>query len=236
MNNMHAFTLIEMILAIGVAAMVMIAVGTALFASLRLRDATANMVDAATPVDQALSFIRRDLQCVVTPTNSANGVIGGLSGDFRVGNVNSVGITEPVAIEMYTATGALSENSPWADIQRVTYELKRPTERNAAGMDLYRSVVRNLLSISTPQVEDQLMLTGVQDIQFYCYDGAQWQNTWDTTGLTSTSTNLPLAVRVDIQMAGNNSAGSQPIEMVVPIDVQAVTNTVLNTTTTTGGQ
>jgi hypothetical protein len=45
-------------------------------------------------------------------------------------------------------------------------------------------------------------------------------------------TNLPLAVRVDIQMAGNNSANTQPIEIIVPIDVQARTNVVLTTTST----
>jgi type II secretion system protein J len=224
---MHAFTLIEMVLAIGVAAMVLIAVNTALFASLRLRDATANAVDAATPLDQAVTFIRRDLQCVVTPTNGTSKV---LSGDFRVGNVSSPGVAEPVAVEMFTATGALSANAPWADIQRVTYELKQPANRNAVGRDLYRSVVRNLLTLTTPDVQDQLMLSGVQDIKFTCFDGAVWQETWDTTGLTSTETNLPLAVRVDIQMAGKNAATAQPIELVVPIDAQARTNAVLTTT------
>ena len=88
--------------------------------------------------------------------------------------------------------------------------------------------MRNLLTLTTPDVEDQLMLSGVASIKFSCYDGAQWQDTWDTTGLTSTNTNLPLAVRVDIQMAGNN-ANAQPIEMVVPIDSQSRTNTVLTT-------
>ena len=224
---MHAFTLIEMILAIGVAAMVLVAVNTALFASLRLRDATANMVDAATPLDQALTFIRRDLQCVVTPTNGTTKV---LSGDFRTGNINSTGVGEPVAIEMFTATGALSANAPWADIQRVTYELKQPANRDAVGRDLYRSVVRNLLSITTPDVQDQFMLSGVQDIKFSCFDGAQWQETWDTTGVTSTYTNLPLAVRVDIQMAGQSSANTEPIELVVPIDAQVRTNAVLSAT------
>jgi type II secretion system protein J len=226
---MHAFTLIEMVLAIGVAAMVLIAVNTALFASLRLREATAAAVDAATPVDQAVTFLRRDLQCVVTPTNGTSKV---LSGDFKVGNVTSPGVPESVAIEMFTATGALSANAPWADIQRVTYELKQPTDRNAVGRDLYRSVVRNLLTMTTPDVQDQLMLSGVQNIKFTCFDGAQWQETWDTTGVTSTYTNLPLAVRVDIQMAGNNAASAQPIEMIVPIDAQTRTNTVL---TATGG-
>ena len=226
---MHAFTLIEMILAIGVAAMVLIAVNTALFASLRLRDATQNVVDAAAPLDQTVTFIRRDLQCMVTPTNGTSKV---LSGSFRAGNISSAGVPESAAVEMFTATGALSANAPWADIQRVTYELKQPSDRNAVGRDLYRSVVRNLLTLTTPDVQDQLMLSGVQDIKFTCFDGAVWQETWDTTGLTSTETNLPLAVRVDIQMAGNNAATAQPIELVVPIDAQMRTNTVL---TTTGG-
>jgi type II secretion system protein J len=225
---MHAFTLIEMILAIGVAAMVLIAVNTALFASLRLRDATQNVVDAAAPLDQAVSYIRRDLQCVVTPTNGTSKV---LSGSFRAGNISSAGVSESVAVEMFTATGTLSANAPWADIQRVTYELKQPNDRNAVGRDLYRSVVRNLLTLTTPDVQDQLMLSGVQDIKFTCFDGAVWQEVWDTTGLTSTETNLPLAVRVDIQMAGKNAATAQAIELVVPIDAQVRTNTVLTTTT-----
>jgi type II secretion system protein J len=228
LNKMHAFTLIEMVLAIGVAAIVLITVNTVLFAALRLRDATADAVDAAAPVDQAVTFIRRDLQCVVTPTNGTTKV---LSGDFRVGNVTSPGVPEPVAIEMFTATGALSVSAPWADIQRVTYELKQPTDRNAVGKNLVRSVVRNLLTMTTPDVEDQLMLSGVQNIKFTCFDGTQWQETWDTTGVTSTYTNLPLAVRVDIQMSGGG-ANAQPIEMVVPIDAQTRTNAVL---TTTGG-
>jgi hypothetical protein len=216
-----------MILAIGVAAMVLIAVNTALFASLRLRDATQNVVDAAAPLDQAVSFIRRDLQCVVTPTNGTSKV---LSGSFRAGNISSAGVSESVAVEMFTATGALSANSPWADIQRVTYELKQPADRNAVGRDLYRSVVRNLLTLTTPDVQDQLMLSGVQDIKFTCFDGAVWQEVWDTTGLTSTYTNLPLAVRVDIQMAGKNAATAQAIELVVPIDAQVRTNVVLTAT------
>ena len=72
------------------------------------------------------------------------------------------------------------------------------------------------------------MLSGVESIKFSCFDGAQWQDTWDTTGLTSTETNLPLAVRVDIQMTGNANNG--PIELVVPIDAQSRTNMVLNAT------
>ena len=135
---------------------------------------------------------------------------------------------------MFTATGALEANAPWGDIQRVTYELKRSAGgTSATGEDLVRSVTRNLLSSSgTPTVTDQLMMSGVASVKFSGYDGAQWQDAWDTTSATSVNTNLPLAVRVQIQMAGNNNLNADPIQIVVPIDAVARTNAVL---TTTGG-
>jgi prepilin-type N-terminal cleavage/methylation domain-containing protein len=219
----RAFTLIEMILAIGIAAIVLICVNVALYTSLHLRDATADMVDAESPVDSTVSFLKRDLECCVTPTNGTSKV---LSGDFRAGpGITSAGVSGDVAIEMYTATGALSDNEPWADIQRVTYELKTPADLSEPGKDLYRSVVRNLLAAATPEVDDQFLLSGVSSIKFTCFDGTLWQETWDTTSTSSPDTNLPVAVRVDIQMAGN--AAAQPVEIVVPIDAVARTNAVL---------
>lgn len=225
---MGGFTLVEMILAIGVAAIVLIAVNAVLFTALHLRNVVTSAVDAATPLDQVMTFLRRDLQCAVTPTNGTSKV---LSGSFRVGNINSAGIAEPVAIELFTADAALSANAPWADIQRVTYELKNSTDTSGR-RDLYRSVSRNLLSTAAaPEVQDQLMLPGVEGVKFYCYDGAQWQTAWDTTDATAINTNLPLAVRVDIQMAGANA--NEPIELVVPIDAVSRTNMVLTSTTGT---
>jgi type II secretion system protein J len=220
LNN--AFTLIEVILAIGVAAIVLIAANMVFFSALRLRDATENAVDNETPVDQATSTMERDFECVVTPTNGTSKV---LSGDFRVGNIISAGSGEPVAVEMRTATGELADKEPWGDIQKVTYELRDPVS-GGPGKDLVRSITRNLLSPTMPDVEDQWMMSGVQNLTISCYDGAQWWNTWDTTGLTSANTNLPVAVRMDIQPVGNQMS---PIEILVPIDSQSRTNMTLAT-------
>ena len=223
-----AFTLVEMILAIGVAAIVLVAVSAVLFSALRLREVTTNVVDTATPVDQAFTFLRRDLQCVVTPTNGTSKF---LSGSFRVGTgitstgITSTGVSEPAVAEIFTATGALGANAPWADIQRVTYELKNSTAVSGQ-RDLYRSVLRNLLSTTTPFVDNQLLLSGVASVKFSCFDGTQWQEVWDTTDPTTVNTNLPLAVRVEIQLAGANRT-AQPIQLVVPIDSVTRTNMVL---------
>jgi type II secretion system protein J len=224
-NNRQAFTLIEMILAIGIAALALLCASAVLFTTLRLRDATTRMVDAALPVEQTLTFMRRDLQCCVTPTNGTSKV---LSGGFRAGSgIVSIGLGEPVAVEMFTATGALSQSAPWADIQRVTYGLKNSTDTSGR-RDLYRSVMRNLLSTSTPEVEEQLMLPGVESLKVSCFNGSQWQEVWDTSDYSSVNTNLPLAVRVQVQMAGGNA--NEPIELVVPIDSVSRTNMVLTST------
>jgi prepilin-type N-terminal cleavage/methylation domain-containing protein len=64
-GSRDGFTLIEMILAIGIAAIVLICVNAALFTAIHLRNAAADMVDAESPVDAAVSLLKRDLECCV---------------------------------------------------------------------------------------------------------------------------------------------------------------------------
>lgn len=74
------------------------------------------------------------------------------------------------------------------------------------------------------------MLSGVESVKFSCYDGSRWQDTWDTSDANTINTNLPLAVKVEIQMAGDNKNLTEPIQLIVPIDAVARTNMVLSGT------
>jgi len=210
-SGRHGFTLMELVLAMGVCAIVLAGVSGVFFSAVRLRDSATQAVADALPVERALGILRRDLQGVMPVSTS-----GILSGDFKVGDVTSPGVNQNVAIELYTTTGPLHENEPWGDIQRVTYELRA----SATGHDLIRSVTRNLLTPMTPVPENQWLLGNVLSLDFDCYDGAQWRPAWDTT---VTDTNLPVAVRVRIQWAAS-SRDRQPITLVVPVDSQSVTN------------
>ena len=215
----RGFTLIELILAAGVMAIVLVAINGIFFGAMRLRESVTDAVDAALPVQQACDTLRRDLASAMPPTT--NGIF---SGDFKVGGVTSTGLNQPVDIELYTTTGALRSDEPWGDVQKITYELRSSADRTAPGKELVRSITRNLLTAIPPQPQDQSLLGGVQSVEYSCYDGTLWRDNWDTTG---SDTNLPTAVRVRIQMAGNGgSADQQPIEIVVPIESQARTNTV----------
>jgi general secretion pathway protein J len=216
-SSRRAFTLIEMILAIGVCSIVVLAINTAFFSALRLREHTTAVVEEALPVQQALVTMRRDLQCAMQPG-------GVMSGDFKVGGVTSLGSGESVAIEFCTATGALRENEPWGDVQRVTYQLRQRMGSDSSGGDLIRSVTRNLLATLSSAPDEQRLMGNVESLEFTCYDGSQWLDTWDTS---LTTTNLPVAVRVRIQLATENTGNArdqQPVEIVVPISSQLRTN------------
>jgi type II secretion system protein J len=218
------FTLVEVMLAMAVCAVVLAAINGVFFGALRLRETTNRVVDESQPAQLALTILRSDLESAVSPTT--NGI---MTGDFRVGDITSLGLNQNVSIEMYTTTAALHEDEPWGEIQRVTYELRSPTGGPLGrGQDLVRSVTRNLLATLTPVPEDQTMMGNVQNLTFDCYDGTQWRNTWDTT---ASDTNLPIAVRVTIQLAGdgpNDPRAQQPIVLLVPVDSESRTNQIPN--------
>ncbi|HVM62785.1 MAG TPA: type II secretion system protein GspJ [Verrucomicrobiae bacterium] len=214
------FTLVEVMLAMAVCAIALAAINGMFFGALRLRATTLRAVDESQPAQLALTILQRDLASAMPPTTN-----GYLSGDFRVGDITSAGLNQNVSIEMYTTTGALHDDQPWGDVQRVTYELRRPTNGDQ-GQDLVRSVTRDVLATITPVPADQWMLGRVQNLTFDCYDGTQWRNTWDTT---TGDTNLPVAVRVTIQLAGespDDPRAREPIVLLVPIDSEARTNQV----------
>ncbi|HCL91731.1 MAG: prepilin-type N-terminal cleavage/methylation domain-containing protein [Verrucomicrobia bacterium] len=218
-SGAQAFTLIEMLLALAICAIVLVAINGVFATALRLRDNTSGALEESLPVNRALALLYQDLKGTVNPGRS-------LAGDFRCG-VPAVGATMGLSgeagsagLDFYTTTGTLSDRAPWGDVQEVFYELKAPANREQAGMDLVRCVHRNLLATTILAPDIQRLMSGVQTLEFDCYDGAQWRDTWDTS---NTDTNLPVAVRVRIQLASRpGQAGGEPspIEMVVPLAPQ----------------
>lgn len=220
---MKAFTLIEMLLAVAICAIVLVAINGVFATAVRLRDKTSDAVEQALPINRALDILCRDLKGTVGPG-------GFLAGDFRCG-AQAMGATMGLSgeagsagLDFYTSTGNISDKAPWGDLQEVFYELKAPSDQNHQGMDLVRCVNRNLLATTTQTPEIQSLMGNVQSLEFDCYDGMQWRNNWDTS---AGDTNLPVAVRVRIQLAarpGEDANKLQPVEMLVPLISQTRTN------------
>src|SRR5580765_4666217 len=130
-----AFTLMEVMLALTVSAIVLAAIGGVFFAALRLRDRTAAALDETAPVYQTLSIIRRDFQGALPP---GSGLLP-TAGDFKTDPDNES------RIQFFTTTGTLTEDDPWGDVQEIIYDLRDSADKRQSGKDLYRTVSRNVL-------------------------------------------------------------------------------------------
>lgn len=206
-NRSVAFTLIEVLLAIGIFAIVLAAINTVFFAAMRLRAKATDALEDALPTDRAVGVIKRDLAGVVPP-----GVLAGvMSSDTTV-----PGISQQVALEIYTTTGIVNDHQPWGDVQKVDYSLQLPTNNRVGhlGQDLVRSVTRNLLATDTETPVQESLLNDVQSLKFSYYDGTNWNDSW-----SSTISNIPAAIRVSINFATVKTDPQLkiPIQLLVPV-------------------
>ena len=220
----RAFTLIELMMAVMIFGIVLAAINTVFYGAMRLRGRVTEAVDDAQLLNQATAFLRRDLQ----GTMPLGGV---MTPSFKIGLVSTVvGAPQSQGIEFYSSSGVITDTAPWGDVQKVVYLLREPLDRSRAlGKDLVRSISRNLLATATEEPYEQRLMGDVQTLEFLGFNGTDWRSVWDTT---MTDTNLPTAIRVRIQLASNLSSdlrNQQPVEMLVPLVMQAVT------TQTTGG-
>ena len=221
----QAFTLAELLIAVSIFAIVLAAMNTVLFSAIHLRDKTTETVEKALPVEYALTTIKHDLANLVTP----GGTFGGTLQSTPTTNTTP----NQVSPDFYSNTGTPEGAYPWGDIQKVSYLLVPSANRYGLGKDLVRAVTRNLLATTDQTPTQQWLLSGVESITFNYYDGTQWAEVWDTT----TQTNLPTAIKVQIQMApeqgGKSTALISPLELVVPLDIQPPTNVLASATSTT---
>ena len=215
------FTLVEILIATSIMAILLAAIHAAFFGALGLRERTLDSLEGSLPVEQALQTLQRDLANIVISTN------GTFIGPLQTTNPTNA-LPGQVGPDFYTSGGELDGIVPWGNVEKIDYLLSAPTNgRVGPGQDLVRAITRNLLPVSQQPLpeEKHTLLSGVQSLTFLYYDGTQWAPAWDTTQ----QTNLPLAIKVQIQLAARNPGAlalNPPLELVVPLDILLTTNPV----------
>lgn len=226
-----AFTLLELILAVLIFSIVLSAIHVVFFTALRLRDRTSSAIERSLPLQQTLHIIKRDLANLVPP----GGTLAGQLQSTPSSTTASPSMGQQSGPQFYTSVGLVGDAQPWGEIERVSYFLAAPTN-DAAGLDLYRSVTRNLLPVKSDASEDQFLMSGVDTITYQYYDGANWKDTWDSTQadtVTGLTNNLPRAIKVALALhvEAQTLGTPAPVELIVPIPVLQRTNLI----TTVGG-
>ncbi len=236
-----AFTLIELLLAIVIFSMILAAVNAVFFGAMKLRQKTADSATKAQPLELTLATLRRDLSGIVLPAAASNSAAGNTFAGVLDSAAQIQGVNEQnVGTEIFTTSGVFRDTLPWAEIQKIAYVLRDPTNRlSSSGRDLVRIVKRNLLPAAEEQAEEQRLMSDVNRVDFSFYDGSSWRTSWNSTNELTT---LPRAIKVEITLEPEPPApGSRqavpasrlPIQMVVPIMLASVTNSTA--TNSTGG-
>lgn len=208
------FTLIELVLALGIAAVVLAAINAVFFSALRLRSTTMAVAQQSLPVDRAVQTIKNDLECIRPP--STNGFVGPMGTD-----ATPVGMTQPLIVELFTSSARISDDVPWGDVQKLDFWLQAPTNNQTSGKDLVRGVTRNLLASTPESPEAHVILHNVDTMRFSYYDGTNWNDTWSVT-----LSNIPEAIKgfVTFVKPKDGTPLSPPLQFVVPVIAQSSTN------------
>jgi type II secretion system protein J len=222
----QGFTLLELLVATAVGAVVLLVIQTTFFGALRLSNTTHDKIDEDLVIHRSLGIIRRDLSGIMlppTPRNDGTLPTGKLAGQLQSTNfsgLNEGNYGDRVTPDLFTNSGKIDGWNPFSEVQMVAYYLA-PATGNTPGKDLVRVVTRNLLPVQDADAEPQVILHGVDSATIQYYDRTSWTDMWDSVETKS----LPTAFKFSITMAvrDNSQATLAPIELIVPIPVMTTT-------------
>lgn len=215
------FTLLEVLLATAISAVVIVAIQAVFFNALRLRNTTSDRAEADLTLHRVLDLVQRDLTGLMLPGGTLGGVLQTETDSSLIAPVDG----EKLGPDFFTASGRIDAWTPFAEVQRVSYYLA-PSSRGDGSSHLVRSVSRNLLPALEETSEQQVLLENVAQAGFEFFDGFEWTPTWDSTATAS----VPIAIRFFLQRAPDASGGPvpEPFELVVNVPVALPASTASN--------
>jgi type II secretion system protein J len=184
------FTLLEMLVAMGMMSVLAGALYASLLISFRARDSALRALEPVRKAELTMQMLRADLECVLPPSGIlAAEFIGQDQVDEEGRDADSVSF-HAVAMGM-----GLAGSGP--DIVKV--ELALASLDDGSGTALVRRVQTNLLAPEVTEPAAEVLCRRVQAFDVKYYDGSSWQDSWDSTLQDNL---LPLAVQVTLELAG----------------------------------
>lgn len=186
-RNHRAFTLLELLLAIAITAILAATVYASLMVATHTRERAAEAVGKDRALTLAMDLIRRDLQAAPPPT-------GTMAGAFIGEDDNTID-----TVSFTTTNAYLPPNDRLSDLINVNLLLIEDVySEDSRSMMLVREITTNLLSATTTEPQIQVLARGITGMDLAYSDGADWLDDWDSTQHDNT---LPLAVKITLYHA-----------------------------------
>ena len=179
------FTLLEVILAVAVTAIVTAALFTTMSGTFKMRRQAEDHLNGRDTARAVVTVIREDLQSV-PPAG------GRISGVFIGEDDSGMNQSDADRLIYITANPRLKSAQDLADLRQVELRLMESSD-DPDHYVLGRMVTGNLLATITPEPELQVLARRVVSMNILYFDGNDWLNEWDST---ERDNELPSAVEI----------------------------------------
>ena len=200
-RSARGFTLLELLIATAVGAIVLLAIQTAFFGALRLNTTAHARVDTDLELQRALAIIRRDLAGIMMPAAGTGSVLAGHLQSDSFSSTVSADFGERVSPDLFTNSGKIDGWNQFSEVQMVAYFLAQSKE-GGESKNLVRVVTRNLLPTQETQGDPVTILHGVQEASVEFYDGSDWTANWDSEATSTLPTGLKFPASLSSSSAG----------------------------------
>ena len=226
-HRRHAFTLLEVIVAMAMISTLMLVLYTSMTIAYRARKSAERTIAPARTTAVIADLISRDFENIQPVSTSEDfpqffyGSPAGMSGStFATVDFFALGGDGDIR-----SAGGEADNQPFSQGMREIYLSVRTDVQPPA---LVRSVKRNLLgTTSSNESEDEVLCTGVTAFSVQYWDGYAWTDAWDSD---TNDTPLPVAVQINVQVQLPDGQMSR-VNRIIPLACAANPAT----TDTTGG-
>ena len=207
-GNARGFTLLEMLVALGLMSVLAAALYTSLHIGFRAQRSASAAVEPVRTAGLALELIRKDLATALPPR-------GILAGTFYAEDRTDESTGHDAdTLVWYASAGELAEGR--CDI--VKLELAVATLADAGERALVRRVTTNLLAPKEPEPTEEVLCRRVTALNLRYFDGLAWLDVWDST---TADDSLPMAVEVTLEIersqAGEDEAETYELSRVFAI-------------------
>jgi len=195
----RAFTLLEVLVATAIMAVLAGSLYATLHVAFRARRSATSAVQEVRTVDLALARLRADIESAVVPAGILAGALVGEPGTDAVGRPS-----DSLLLHCTSPGGEPAEGA--GDVRMVEFACAEADDDT--GLVLLRRVTTNLLAPTTPEPYEEVLARGIGAFALRYFDGIDWLEAWDST---TQDNRLPAAVEVTLQLRAPEGAESDAV-------------------------
>ena len=186
-NNIRAFTLLEMLVAMAMMSIIAGSLYASLSIGFKAKESSENSIEVKRSGRIVMDLLKREIVSALPPRGILAGKFLGTDSHDESGNDSD-------SLSFFSAAYSPAEDEVACDI--IGVEIALSTREDTDEIVLVRGVTTNLLSPKSIEPYEDILCSGIESLNLRYYDGYDWLDEWDSG---SHDDSLPEAVEISIR-------------------------------------